>query len=204
MKDLLEKLLAGDLTVDSVLEQIDAADKEKVPRTRLNDKITEIKELEAQLKERDTQLDELGKKAKDSEELTGEINRLKQENADKDAEYQQKLQQQTFDTKLSDALREAKVRNPKAVKALLEADNIKLDGDKLLGLDDQLSALKESDAYLFASEEKPGLSGRTPHTPQGQPSTGLTKEQFKALPYKELVELKQTQPEQYEALSKLE
>lgn len=204
MKELLEQLAAGTSSVDSVLEAIDEANKERVPRSRLNDKNEEIKELSSQLKERDTQLEELGKKAKDSEELTGEINRLKQENADKDAEYQQKLQQQTFDTKLSDALREAKVRNPKAVKALLDADSIKLDGDKLLGLDDQLGALKESDAYLFASDEKPALGGRTPHIPTGQPSTGLTKEQFKALPYKELVELKQTQPEQYEALSKLE
>lgn len=200
MKELLEQLAAGTSSVDSVLEAIDEANKERVPRSRLNDKNEEIKELSSQLKERDTQLEELGKKAKDSEELTGEINRLKQENADKDAEYQQKLQQQTFDAKLSDALREAKVRNPKAVKALLDADSIKLDGDKLLGLDDQLSALKESDAYLFASDEKPALGGRTPHIPTGQPSTGLTKEDFNKMSYTERVALFDSEPETYTKL----
>ena len=204
MKELLEKLAKGESTVDDVLSAIDEANKERVPRTRLNDKNEEIKELSAQLKERDAQLDSLSKQTGDSKQLAEEIEKLKTANSETVAKYEEKLQQQAFDSKLSDALREAKVRNPKAVKALLDAENIKLDGEKLLGLDDQLSALKASDAYLFASEEKPVLNGRTPHAPTNSPSTGLTKDQFKNLSYKELVDLKQTQPEQYEALSKLE
>lgn len=202
MKNLLEQLAKGDTTVEDVLKAIDEADKEKVPRSRLNDKINEVKELETQLKDRDTQLEDLGKKAKDSEELTAEINRLKEENATQATEYQKKLSEQTFDTKLNEALREAKVRNPKAVKALLDSEKIKLDGDKLLGLDDQLGALKESDAYLFSVEENPGLGGRTPHPPGVNPHPGMTKDKFKNLSYKELIDFKQAQPEQYEALSK--
>ena len=31
-----------------------------------------------------------------------------------------------------------------------------MDGEKLLGLDDQIEALKKSDAYLFETEEKQG------------------------------------------------
>lgn len=126
------------------------------------------KELKSQLKDRDTQLDDLKKTAKDSKDLSDEIDRLKQENADKDTEYQKKLQQQALDAKLNEALHGAKAKNPRAVKALLDAEKIKLDGEKLLGLDDQLSALKESDAYLFAEEETPpGLKGRNPHVPPG-------------------------------------
>lgn len=55
---------------------------------------------------------------------------------------------------LSMALSTAKAKNPKAVQALLDASKIKLDGDKLLGLDDQLEALKTSDPYLFEIETK--------------------------------------------------
>lgn len=126
------------------------------------------KELKTQLKSRDTQLDDLKKTAKDSADLTAEIDRLKQENTDKDTEYQEKLNKQKLDAKLNEALHGAKAKNPKAVKALLDSEKIKLDGETLLGLDDQLSALKESDAYLFTEEETPaGLRGRNPHIPPG-------------------------------------
>lgn len=47
------------------------------------------------------------------------------------------------------ALMNAGTRNVKATKALLNLDNVKLDGTNLIGLNDQLEALKKSDAYLF-------------------------------------------------------
>lgn len=53
------------------------------------------------------------------------------------------------DSKIEIALLNAGARNIKSVKANLNLENIKLDGDKLLGLDDQLEALKKSDSYLF-------------------------------------------------------
>ena len=61
MKELLEKLAKGETTTEEVLKAIDDAEKDKVPRSRLNDKIEEVKELTGQLKERDDQLVELGK-----------------------------------------------------------------------------------------------------------------------------------------------
>lgn len=45
-------------------------------------------------------------------------------------------------------------KNVKSVKANLNLENIKLDGDKLIGFDDQVESLKKSDAYLFDIEEK--------------------------------------------------
>lgn len=61
------------------------------------------------------------------------------------------------DYALDMALVSAKVKNPKVVKGALKLEEIKLDGDKLLGLDTQLKALETSDPYLFATEEaKPG------------------------------------------------
>lgn len=45
-------------------------------------------------------------------------------------------------------------KNIKSVKANLNLENIKLDGDKLIGFDDQVELLKKSDSYLFDIEEK--------------------------------------------------
>ena len=201
MKELLEKYAKGETTIDDVLKAIDDADKDKVPRSRLNDKIEDLKELGIQLKDRDDQLVDLGKKAKGNEDLTSEINRLKQENTDKDVEYQGKLQKQAFDAKLSDALRDAKAKNPKAVKALLDATTIKLDGDKLLGLDEQLTSLKESDGYLFVETQEPaGLQGRSPKGAQITQS-GISKEKFNEMNYQERVKLYQENPDAYSKLN---
>lgn len=60
-----------------------------------------------------------------------------------------------FDHALDGALTAAKVRNPKALKALLDGEALKLDekDGSILGLDKQLEALQKSDAYLFAEAD---------------------------------------------------
>lgn len=161
MKELLEALSKGEKTVEDVLKAIDEADKEKVPRSRLNDKIAEVKDLKEQLKERDAQLDDLKTKAAGNEELTKQINDLKEQNKKATEEYQAKLDKQAFDFALERKLAGEKARNPKAVKALLNLDNIKLDGENLIGLDDQLKAIKESDGYLF-DDQPAGGTGANP------------------------------------------
>lgn len=54
-----------------------------------------------------------------------------------------------LESKIDLAINNAKAKNVKSVKANLDLSKIKLDGDKLLGFDDQIKALKKSDAYLF-------------------------------------------------------
>lgn len=54
-----------------------------------------------------------------------------------------------LESKIDLAISNAKARNVKSVKANLDLNKIKLNGDKLLGFDDQIEALKTSDAYLF-------------------------------------------------------
>lgn len=60
-----------------------------------------------------------------------------------------------FEHALDVALTGAKAKNAKAVKALLEMDNLKLneaDGS-IIGLDDQLKKIREDADYLFESSE---------------------------------------------------
>ena len=113
-------------------------------------------------------------KAKGNEELTAQIEELKQQNEATKTEYEEKLQKQSFDHVLEKSLTGAKVKNVKAVRALLDMEMIKLDGDTLKGLDEQVTKLKETDAYLFESEDDKTKPPKivTPGNPDGGDNTG--------------------------------
>ncbi|MBR0592099.1 phage scaffolding protein [Bacillus pumilus] len=150
---------AGDQKIDIV------SNGQWFPKERFDAVNNEKKELKSQLDERDQQLNTLQKQAKGNEELQNAIEQLQEENKKASEEYQQKLDKQAFDFAIESALRDAKARNIKSVKANLNVEELKLAGDKVIGLDEQLSALKESDSYLFEAENdsSPGLAGRQPH-----------------------------------------
>lgn len=160
--DVIDKIMAEHgKTVNSMKDELEKA-------KELEKQIEGLKE---QIKQRDEQLEEL--KKIDAEGLQAKIKELQEANERAEKEWQEKLQKQTFDFALERALVAAKARNPKAVKALLDLENIKLDGEKLLGLEDQLKKLKESDSYLF-EEEKKGQPPKivTPGNPDGGNNTG--------------------------------
>jgi hypothetical protein len=72
-----------------------------------------------------------------------------------EAEAVKQIQMLKFDHALDGALTGAKAKNAKAVKALLEMQNLKLnetDGS-IIGLDDQIKKVKETNEYLFDSDE---------------------------------------------------
>lgn len=82
-----------------------------------------------------------------------DIEKLKKDAADWETKYNTDISAMKLDSALNMALVEAKVKNPKLARAGLDMSIIKLDGDKLLGLSEQLEALKKSDGYLFQEED---------------------------------------------------
>lgn len=124
------------------------------PKDKFDAINTEKNDYKKQLKDRDTQLEDLKVKAAGHEDLTKQIATLTEQNKQTTTDFQAKLDQQAYDHALKNALTGAKVKNTKAIEALLNKENIKLDGENLTGLDDQLKALRESDAYLFEQEQQ--------------------------------------------------
>lgn len=53
------------------------------------------------------------------------------------------------DWALSAALKQAGARNDRAVLALIDREKIKVEGENVTGVAEQLEALRESDPYLF-------------------------------------------------------
>jgi hypothetical protein len=164
----------------------------------LKDEADKAKEDADELK---GQLSDRSKRAEGNEDLQEQIKKLQDENKKVKDDYEQKLTEKTFDYSLDKALADAKAKNPKAVKALLNKEAIKLDGDKLLGLEEQLKSIQESDGYLFGESEPAGLKGRQAHPPGQKPPSTVTKEQFNQMGYIERNQLYSDNPELYKQLS---
>lgn len=129
-----------------------------MPKDKYNEVNDQVKDLKTQLSERDKQLKDLGEKAKGNEELQKQINDLQELNKNTTKDFEGKISKMKFDYSLEGALKAANVKNTKAVKALLNLDNVKIDGENFIGLSDQIEALKKSDAYLFEQT----VGGKTP------------------------------------------
>lgn len=117
----------------------------------------------------DDQLAEIKKSAGDNEELKNQIKDLQDANKKTAKDYQNKLAEQQKEFRIESALRDANAKNPKAVKALLDLEKVSVDGDNVIGLDDQLKNLQESEGYLFGDKQP---NGAKKVFTQGNPAGG--------------------------------
>ena len=79
---------------------------------------------------------------------------MQEDNKANAAKYQDELAAKEKSFKIEGALRDAKAKNVKAVLSLIDTDKVSVKKDgKLDGLTDQLDAIKQSDGYLFESDE---------------------------------------------------
>lgn len=126
---------------------------------RYNKLKTQKTELETQIKERDTQLADLSKNNKDNESLLNQIKDLQALNKQTTADYENKINQIQFDYALDGALTNAKSKNNKALKALLDMNSIKYQEGKFEGLQEQIEALQKDASYLFDLNTAPANTG---------------------------------------------
>lgn len=112
---------------------------------------------ESAAKDRDTyknQLEDVSDKLKafdgvDVSDLQKEIETLKKDMADKEADYQNQIADRDFQALLMAGITEAKGKNPKAIAALLDIDALKASKNQKEDTAAAIHALAESDAYLF-------------------------------------------------------
>lgn len=83
-----------------------------------------------------------------------DLEKLKNDATEWEKKYNTDIAAVKLDSAVNMALVEAKAKNPKLTKAALDMSVIKMDGENLLGLTEQLDKLKETDAYLFDVETK--------------------------------------------------
>ena len=97
---------------------------------------------------------------------------------------EQKLQSQQFDFALERAVAAAKPRNAKAVMALLDREKLTFAAGEIVGLNKQLTALKEGEdtSFLFQAEQKQSTKSGMSHQGGGDVGGGDKKAEANEAP----------------------
>ena len=167
--------------------------------TEIKNLQTEVEGLKTQVSDRDKQLETLKTSAGDNAELKKQIEDLQTENATAKANHESELNQLKINFAVEKALTGAKAKNIKAVKALLELEDAKLDKDgNVKGLAEQIEKLTsdEGTKFLFEAQKQqynfkgfqPGVSG------ENKPGEG-EKVDFSKMSYDELTAYMEATPD---------
>lgn len=152
LKKLIEKHTKdGVLDVEALNKEIASEfPKHAVPKEQYNTLAETKTKLENDIKERDQQLEDL--KKVDAAGLQAEIERLQGENKTAKETYEKELK----DLQLTNAIKLAingKVHDEDIVSQLIDKEKVIIGNDgKIVGLDEQISSLKEGKAFLFKEE----------------------------------------------------
>ncbi len=154
LKEQLKNLGLSDEQSQKVIDEI--IDKQYVSKADYDAVSEENKTLKGTVADRDKQLEKLKTSAGDNENLKKQIEDLQAKNKKAAAEYAENIKALKIDSAVESAIRDAKGKNVKAVKALLDIDSSKIavnEKGELVGLDieKQLKALQsaEDSSFLF-------------------------------------------------------
>lgn len=195
-----EELKALGLTDEQVDKLVEDYGKNYVAKSQFNAKNEELKQAKSEMTTVQGEIESLKKSNANNEDLAKQIEAMKEAASKREAEYTATLAKMEVDGIVERALLSSKVKNAKAVRALLDLEDAKVKDGTIKGLDEQLTKLKESDPYLFESETM--SKGVVPGQPTGTGvASGMTKEDFNKLGYSERVKLYNEQPEVYAELN---
>ena len=154
LRKLIEKHTKdGVVDTENLLKEVNTEfPKHAVPKETYNALAETKKKLDEGIAERDKQLEDL--KKIDAEGLKAEIERLQGENKAAKEKYEAELK----DIQLASAIKLAvagKVHDEDLVSGLVDKTKLIIGDDgKVVGLDEQIAALKESKAFLFKPEDE--------------------------------------------------
>lgn len=128
-----------------------------------------VKDLEDKLSTKDGEIADLTKKVGDTKTLTDKITQLETDKTNLTTELNTKVSQIQKDHAIEGKIRDAKGKNIKAIKALLDMDKITYENNELGGIDDQLTALAsaEDSSMLFGETQTPPAGTHLNNPPSG-------------------------------------
>ena len=171
--------------------------KNYVPYERFKELVDEKNKLKTDIADRDKQFETLKNSSGDVEAMKEQIATLQAENKSKDEAHAAEIRQMKINSALESALIGSKAKNLTAVKALIkDLDKAELQDDgSIKGLEEQITALKKSDGYLFeeAVATKPSFKGFQPGVAKKETTTG--KVDMSRMTYEELASYIENNPD---------
>lgn len=132
----------------------DVSDGKYVPKSRFDQVNEQSKEYKKQVGERDTQISNLKDEFKDAAGLKEKVEQLEKDNKTQKEDYEKQLSDINFNNALEKGLGAFNVKDKKLIMALIDNDKLKVDGDSIIGLKEQLEPLQKSHEYLFNIDPK--------------------------------------------------
>lgn len=132
----------------------DVSEGKYVPKSRFDQVNEQAKEYKKQIGERDTQISNLKDEFKDAAGLKEKVEELEGKNKTITDDYEKKLSDIAFNNALEKGLGAFNVKDKKLIMALIDNDKLKVDGDSIIGLKEQLEPLQKSHEYLFNIDPK--------------------------------------------------
>ncbi|MBG9737098.1 phage scaffolding protein [Paenibacillus alvei] len=153
LKELLKKLGVEESKIDGIVTEVSKElPKHTVPKDKYNELSEAKKKAEKDVADRDKQIEELGKAAGASEDLKKQIETLTAANREAANKHAAELK----DLALTNAIKSVlagKVHDESLVAGLFDREKLVVDGEKVVGLEEQLKGLQETKAFLFKSDD---------------------------------------------------
>lgn len=159
--EFLKSILGDDLYAqvadklkDSKIKLADLSTGEYVGKEKFDAEISRAKGLAEQLSEANGQIDAF--KGMDIDGIKKSAEDWKVKAIQAESKRKADMEALQFDYALNGALGNAKAKNAKAVRALLDMDALTLNDGEIIGLSDQLEKIRSENDYLFdCNEAKP-------------------------------------------------
>jgi hypothetical protein len=172
-----------------------------IPKTRLDEVITERDNAKKDHADVLKQLGALQKESGDVQSLKDKIQELQDNAKEVEKTHAAEMQTLKINNAVDTALIGAKALNTKAVKALLNLEKAELDEDgSVKGLADQIKELQKSDSYLFGSSAPAMKGAKIGESGNEDGDKGMTIEKFRKMSPSERYNYSISNPNEYKNL----
>ena len=184
---------------DELAAKVESASAEElkgfIPKSRFDEVNNDLKTAKETITERDKQIEGLKKSSGDSEALKKQIEQIQSDNKKKDEEHAAEIKRLKIDAAIDTALTEARAKNLKAAKALLDMEKITLnDKGEITGRSEQIKSVTGSKDTSFIFDSKGGAFKGAKHGEDGH-DDGDGKPDFGKMTYAELAQYLSENPE---------